>query len=224
MKSRLAIVAFLGLFSSSAMAADMSAPVYKAAPLVERAYNWTGFYVGGNVGYLAGTTDNNTTFLPNGTAKSWMAGVQGGYRYQLSNNIVLGLEAWVPLWSNSQSLTVFGNFNEVKLKWAFIGQGQVGYAIGRWLPFVTGGIGAAHAESSETDPVGNVGVASATHTVYTLGAGVNYAIADHWTTGIVYNRLWTSQEPYNCGPVVCGVVGSFSLSANVVSAVLEYKF
>jgi outer membrane immunogenic protein len=51
------------------MAADVAAPVYKAAA-VAAAYDWTGFYVGGNLGYGSGkNTDPNLTLVdpgPNG--------------------------------------------------------------------------------------------------------------------------------------------------------------
>ena len=40
----------------SASAADIARPVYKAAPVV-MAYNWSGFYIGGNVGYGWGKGD-----------------------------------------------------------------------------------------------------------------------------------------------------------------------
>ena len=48
----LAGAAFAALVAGPAMAADLPArtPVYKA-PVVAAGYNWTGFYVGGNVGY-----------------------------------------------------------------------------------------------------------------------------------------------------------------------------
>ncbi len=44
----------------------VKAPVYKAAPAaVMAAYNWTGFYVDGNVGYAWGRADT-TTAVPSG--------------------------------------------------------------------------------------------------------------------------------------------------------------
>ena len=46
------IAAIASLLSTSAFAADMAPRMYTKAPapMVE-VYNWTGFYIGGNVGY-----------------------------------------------------------------------------------------------------------------------------------------------------------------------------
>src|SRR5262245_56059733 len=49
----LAGLAGAAVLSSGAMAADLKTPVYKAPPagVLPAAYDWTGFYVGGHVGY-----------------------------------------------------------------------------------------------------------------------------------------------------------------------------
>ena len=41
------------MFGGAAMAADMGRPVYKAPPAgaLPVTYDWTGFYVGGHIGY-----------------------------------------------------------------------------------------------------------------------------------------------------------------------------
>jgi outer membrane immunogenic protein len=54
----LAAAAVFG-FASMASAADLpvKGPVYKAPLFAD--YNWTGFYVGGNVGYSWGRQDNS---------------------------------------------------------------------------------------------------------------------------------------------------------------------
>ena len=49
----LLVLAGLTVFSGAALAADIARPVYKAPPAgaLPVAYDWTGFYVGGHVGY-----------------------------------------------------------------------------------------------------------------------------------------------------------------------------
>jgi high affinity Mn2+ porin len=94
-------------------AADMSvvnAMPLKAPPL-SQSYDWSGFYVGGHLGYAAGNSDwtaNPTqaglpatsgslnVFLPLDSffeSGSFFAGVQTGYNYMLSNRVVIGVEA-----------------------------------------------------------------------------------------------------------------------------------
>jgi high affinity Mn2+ porin len=68
------------------------------------AYNWTGFYAGGNMGVgwgksnwnagpgISGSTDLFQTIDTFDEAGSFFAGVQGGYSYVLPNRILLGAE------------------------------------------------------------------------------------------------------------------------------------
>src|ERR1700682_2723674 len=78
-----------------ALAADMAlkAPAYKAV------YAWTGFYLGGHVGYGDGSLGPGTNPLPEQgaffppTITGGIGGYQAGYNRQLSNRVVLGIEA-----------------------------------------------------------------------------------------------------------------------------------
>ena len=219
MRQGVASVVFMIASSVTAFAADLPVKAPPKTPYVST-FNWTGFYVGGNVGYLSGTTSNDSG-LPNARASGVFGGFQGGYRYQFANNAVLGFQVNAPLWAQSQTATFAGGFQDtVKVKGSVLGQVQLGYAMGRWLPFLTAGGGAAWVSGQENTSL----VVNNTHTLATAGVGVNYAITDHFTTGVRYNHLWASKETYNCGPVFCGVVPSISFEADTVAAVLEYKF
>jgi outer membrane immunogenic protein len=85
--------------------ADMSVPVYKASPPPIAYYNWTGFYVGGNIGYSVGDDRlGQTLAIPaNGVAdvnfadgvvapKGVLGGVQLGYNWQGGRNWLTGIE------------------------------------------------------------------------------------------------------------------------------------
>ena len=99
------IVAVLaGLFGvTSALAADLPAPVYTKAPVfVDPGYNWTGFYLGGNLGYSWGRSNDTSSFTNGaGTALSTsvggsnldgiVGGGQAGYNWQMQS-WVWGLE------------------------------------------------------------------------------------------------------------------------------------
>ena len=85
----------------SASAADLAARPYTKAPVaVAAVYNWTGFYIGGQVGYAWG--DNRTTEfvtatgLPSGFNQNYntdgvVGGVHAGYNWQFGQ-FVFGLE------------------------------------------------------------------------------------------------------------------------------------
>src|SRR5713226_6707363 len=76
-------------------AADMAlkAPAYQAI------YDWTGFYLGGHVGYGDGSLGPGTNPLPEQgvffppTITGGVGGFQAGYNRRLSNRVVLGIEA-----------------------------------------------------------------------------------------------------------------------------------
>jgi outer membrane immunogenic protein len=97
------MAAAISLLATGAMAADMAPRYTKAPPVVAAVYNWTGFYVGGNVGYSWGRSRDDST-LTNGAGtvlftssdRANMDGVIGGaqigYNWQVQN-WVWGLEA-----------------------------------------------------------------------------------------------------------------------------------
>jgi len=89
---------------ASASAADLApAPAYTKAPvIVDPGYNWSGFYIGGNIGYSWGRSNSTLSLIDAGTIVSAtnasfdMDGVIGGgqigYNWQ-SCKWVYGLEA-----------------------------------------------------------------------------------------------------------------------------------
>src|ERR1700686_2745439 len=94
----LAAVAVFG-FASVASAADLpvKAPAYKGPVAVLP--NWTGFYVGGNVGYSRGdweATSNQAVYNFESKTDSpkvdgWLGGLQAGYNWQ-NGQWVYGIE------------------------------------------------------------------------------------------------------------------------------------
>ena len=101
------ISAVASLIATSALAADLpaKAPIYTKAPVyVDPGYDWSGFYVGGNVGYSWGNssgtqtlTDPGTGTLLNSAATKFnmdgiIGGAQIGYNWQ-RDKWVFGLEA-----------------------------------------------------------------------------------------------------------------------------------
>ncbi len=97
-------IAALALIGTPALAADIAfkAPPPAPAPV----YGWTGFYIGGNVGYgwshrdfintITGTSGGTQLSASNsGTdnGRGWLGGGQIGFNYQFLGNCVAGIEA-----------------------------------------------------------------------------------------------------------------------------------
>jgi outer membrane immunogenic protein len=89
------------LTATSALAADLPAPVYtKAPPIVVPVYDWTGFYIGLNGGYSWGNSFTTyttpvvalPTFTTSQSMDGWVFGGQAGYNWQFNRSWVLGIE------------------------------------------------------------------------------------------------------------------------------------
>lgn len=88
------VAALIGSAVGSAFAADI--PVKARA--VPAAFDWSGFYLGGHLGGGLGTTSIASPFGPSMYGDSIrtpavFAGMQAGYNWQTSRNLVLGVEA-----------------------------------------------------------------------------------------------------------------------------------
>lgn len=109
-KLLLAGAAIASLLATGAFAADLPARVYTKAPVVPPAiYSWTGFYIGGNVGYGWGRENDNGTFTGTSSAQVVSA--------------VSGLPVGLPVVTTLPTLPIFGRSNVNGV----IGGGQAGY-------------------------------------------------------------------------------------------------
>jgi outer membrane immunogenic protein len=207
----LATVAAIG-FASIASAADM--PV-KAPMMVPVAYNWTGFYIGGNVGGAWSGTDVTTTNAPGvpgifgvpanialvnalgtGSANSggkFTGGVQIGYNWQVSPQWLVGVEADINSLNQTSALSGTGVStigpiavtNSVSTNWLATFRGRLGLTFDRSLIYVTGG--AAVTDMSYTQTFNGILVGPAT----AFGTSTVNSTKAGWTVGAGWEQaLW----------------------------------
>jgi outer membrane immunogenic protein len=235
-------------------AADMptKAPAYAPAPIAM--FNWTGFYVGGQVGgawasttqtqvdatgaFLAGTVLNPTT--PSGV----LGGIYGGYNYQI-NQMLVGIDAdysWVSL--SGGGATDIGNSGAAggrttnqssNVKWLATVTGRLGYVINNnWLFFGKGGWAASGWNGSSTTinsttlAVTSNGSSSTNRNGWTLGTGVEWAFAAHWSAKLEYDYINFNTVSYNATDTsAAGVVTTPAKTAtsymNIVKAGVAYR-
>lgn len=183
--------------SATAFAADLPR---KAAPMMmEPAINWTGFYIGGNLG--GGSTVKRWEyfdFLANDfflegrhSATGALGGGQIGYRWQ-SGNWVFGLEAQGN-WSNMRGDNVSTQFfavNETKVNSLGMFTGQIGMTWYDALIYVKGGALVADEHYRMTDSISGAFFAARNETRWgsTVGVGLEYAFTPNWSAGIEYNH------------------------------------
>src|SRR5712671_818744 len=108
----LAVSAIIG--PGAAKAADLPVRTYTKAPIaVDPAYNWTGFYVGGNLGWSFGRarTDVSIAGAPFAFTSQRMDGIlgglQAGYNWQ-SGRVVFGLETDIQATDQKGRSNLFG--------------------------------------------------------------------------------------------------------------------
>lgn len=207
----MAVMAAVGSLAAPAFAADLARPatVAKAPAMVPApVFSWTGFYIGANAGYGWGS-GTGLADAYGVSPQGWFGGGQVGVNYQFQNNIVAGLEADV------DGGDISGNALGLSSKLDTFGtvRARLGYAFGRVLPYVTGGF----AWGSNTLDYGALSQ-SQTHTGWTAGAGLEYALTDHWTAKTEY--LYT-----DLGSKYYDIVGADSgLTNQAVRLGVNYKF
>lgn len=189
------IAAPLAFAGSSAVAGGLAEPVVAPAPApiavaapAPVGRDWSGFYVGGSLGYGDVDADGVT-----GDFEGATFGGHAGYNYDLGS-IVLGAEleaTGTNDFENDATGLELDNVLRAKVR--------AGYDAGAFLPYVTGGY--AQAEVSGDDDDG-----------YFYGVGVDYAFSDSITVGGEYLRH--EFEDFNDGGDITADTLSLRVSYN----------
>lgn len=233
-------------FTGNAAAADMATKA--PPPSVPSAYDWSGFYLGGHLGYAWGTS--NFTGPPGnpGTldlykpfdsfdeSGSFFAGVQAGYDFMLPNRFVIGtaVDASFPSWPNLAGVSIGDisapfasdkgpeSYAETMLDFGTV-RGRVGYAPGNWLFYATGGFAWAYDQLTLTQLTSGVTDSPLLWRLgWAAGAGVEVPLVPHWTASLEY--LYTD---YGKATVIFGNAGQrfgSDFSLQELRAGLNYRF
>jgi outer membrane immunogenic protein len=194
-----AVAAALVLYAGTVKAADFpnSYSDQSYAPPVTEA--WTGFYVGGLVGYGLGDADG---FEPDG----FLGGLTVGANYQI-DQILLGAEADVAYTGISDEAAT-----DFSMDWVGTMRGRIGYAFDRFVVFGTGGFAWTNAEYD--GPGGND---SYFHGGWTVGGGIEAALTGNISAKFDYLYMNFSEELYTPGGDIEPDLHTFRLGVN-------YKF
>jgi len=183
------------LFGGAAMAADISRPVYKAPPagVLPAAYDWTGFYIGGHVGYGWSKNSYADPFVPfsvsNSDANGFLGGGQVGANYQVGQ-FVFGVEGDMSGSGIKGGANVLGATFNTNVDWTATLTGRAGIAFDRWLVYAKGGAAWAHDRYSTNFYTFPATVElTDTRIGWTAGAGVEYAFAPQWSAKLEYNYM-----------------------------------
>ena len=220
MKRMFFVLASLAALTGSAAAADLARPApqqYYKAPVAPLVYSWTGFYLGINGGGGFGRSAWDTT-----GGFDISGGVVGGtlgYNYQVGQ-AVFGVEGdidWADISGTTNTACPFGC--KTTDNWLSTVRGRLGYAADRFMPFITAGGAFGDIRASTPGFAG----ANTTNAGWTVGAGLEFAIAGNWTAKAEY--LYVDLGKINCG-ISCGAAttDNVSFTTNLVRAGVNYRF
>jgi opacity protein-like surface antigen len=187
----------------------VKAPVYKA-PKAAPLYNWTGWYVGANIGGAwsdSALTDSALGVGFNLGGTGFIGGLQTGYNLQ-TGNFLYGVEGdfdWTTFKGTTGAVpTPLGLVQASDRKdWITTAAFRLGITSDRLLLY--GKIGGGWARSGATLGFGNgvpIWGASQTNGGWLVGTGMEYAFADNWTGKLEYDFLGINSTTASAAPPV----------------------
>ena len=204
------LCALIGI-SGAALAADLPPRPAPAPyiPAVVPVYNWTGFYIGGNLG-AAWTQGNVSDSFGDSWSNSQQAvfagGGQVGANYQF-NWLVVGVEAdfdWLANNSNStNSVSVPGGDSfqlSANNRWMTTVAGRVGVAANNWLFYAKGGggwVGVNNPTLTDVTTGNSLSVSNSnSNSGWLAGAGIEWGFAPNWTARLEYDFLGLNNQTF----------------------------
>jgi high affinity Mn2+ porin len=162
----------------------------------------SGFYLGGHAGYTFGNANVTLTDMVGSPAATGFTsgygmlfgGAQVGYQQTLPSRWMWGAEfdlSFPDFMDNNQVLsyraTGAASANE-QLEYLGTLRGRLGYSMGSWTPFVTGGLAFASTRYSLTDlTTGTFSTAQGQWRFgYSVGGGIDYALGGPWSARFEY--------------------------------------
>jgi outer membrane immunogenic protein len=172
--------------------------------------SWTGFYAGIHGGKAWGEFNTVSPSTPDQDSSGGIYGAQIGYNWQ-SGFFVVGVEVDASL-GDVNSRTLDGNFITETTSIEAFGtlRGRAGIALGRVMPYITGGLAWAHLDATQSCPAnatagfcltngGFTGTDSGFRTGWTAGIGVEALVTNQFTLKLEYLRADFGDDTWNFG-------------------------
>ena len=229
----IALLASAALLGASANAADLpQKPLYHPPVAMAPIYNWTGCYIGGNLGGAWGRAEFSGahTGTASGTNTGFAGGLQIGCDYQFGQ-FVIGARNMFD-WTDVSNDTTFGSGSlagytgNSKSTWFDTLTARAGFLLQpNFLLYVQGGAAWMQWSQNVRSPGGlQVGEISNNKAGWTIGGGAEWMFVPQWSVFLEYNYMDFGSSS---GAVA---VGATAYSVNVkndaqnVLVGLNYKF
>ena len=198
------------------------APVYTAP---EAVYNWTGFYIGGNIG---GAFAGNNSL--EGSGGRFMGGVQGGFDYQFAHQLGDRCRSPVQLARQQQQCrrAFPGRYaGDREQQPARLGHRPARLHLGSGAALRQGRLRLARQPQYRGQSFAGTPVAFTTDGThkdgYTVGAGLEYMFAPNWSAKAEYQYYNFGNTTFTGGPAE--IVGSrFRNDEHTVKVGVNYRF
>jgi outer membrane immunogenic protein len=184
----LLVLALSGGAAISAQAADQAAPrapSYYPNTYYPTSINWTGWYVGAQLGGAFGHASFTDPFSQVGSSlqpTGALGGGQIGVNW-MRDSLLLGAEADLA-WTNLDSSNSTASFSS---RWLSLLTGRVGYGFNQFLFYAKGGAALASARATVIDGIHLADTGTTTQVGWTVGGGVEYALNPNWSVRLEYD-------------------------------------
>jgi outer membrane immunogenic protein len=193
------------------------------APVYVPFFSWNGLYFGINAGYAWGQSKwtNTVTGANTGNfdASGAVLGGTVGFNYQ-TRAMLFGIEADIG-WSNIKGSSIVGCGVpcETSIDWLGTLRGRFGYALDRFLPYLTAGM--AYGRIAGSVPIGSG--FDELRAGWTAGGGMEYAFVNNWSAKVEY--LYVDLGKATCNAACSGTVPfDLSFNSHLFRGGLNYKF
>ncbi|WP_352549870.1 outer membrane protein [Mesorhizobium australicum] len=154
----------------------------------------------------------------------FLGGVQIGYNYQV-NSTVLGIESDISgadVKGHSDEVNVGGgDVYDTKVDWFRSILARAGYAFGSTLVYGTGGLAIGGVENRYLDGPADSYSEKNPKICWTIGAGLEQAITDHWSANAEYRYVDLRDQTINYAP---NSSTTFDNTFSTVRIGMNYKF
>lgn len=194
---------------------------------------WEGFYLGFNAGGVWGHDDvsqsttggSATGFNPGFDTEGGAVGFQAGYNWMAGPVLVGGGADWDYSGANGGYRVISTLDGESqKFNWLSSVRARIGYPIGNLVPFITGGAAFSDIKNSYVTGAGLSEDRAEIRTGWTIGAGLEYAMPEHFTARLDYRYYDFGSYTDSPGTVFPGYRYRQEPRLNSVTAGISYNF
>jgi outer membrane immunogenic protein len=212
------------------------------------AAEWTGFYIGANVGGTFGDVDITGVSEATGyvnlaplqipavdfSADGILGGAQLGYNFQMSGWLFgLEVEGHGMDFDTSEVVNLEGDIASIESEWGATATARLGFILNaNSLLYVKGGYATGNIKTTYLDTVGTPGTTGLletdeTHHGWVVGAGFEHAIGENTSFGVEYNYIDLGETDHS--GIASGVGGGLVVydveaQLHTVTARLNYHF